>query len=109
MMNRGLQRLILWTLMSPEVVEDTLQVSYFKRIHQNLFRCFGRGKAGFSPFQERQLLENSSASVLTVHPGQLRQDPKKTQLFQPDLAPTRQRYSRTTTSPQASPAPAPIY
>src|SRR5271154_6879051 len=47
--------------------------------------------------------------VLTVHPGQLRQDPKKTQLFQPDLAPTRQRYNRTTTSPQASPAPAPIY
>ncbi len=35
---------------------------------------------------------------------QLRQDPKKTQLFQPDLASTRQRYNRTT-SPQASPAP----
>ena len=40
---------------------------------------------------------------------QLRQDPKKTQLFQPDLAPGRRGISRTTTSPQASPAPAPTY
>ena len=49
-------------------------------------------------------------TLLTLIPiGQLRQDPKKTQLYQPDLGPTRQRYTRTTTSPQASPAPAPTY
>src|SRR5436305_8218590 len=47
--------------------------------------------------------------MLTACAGQLRQDPKTTQLFQPDLAPPRQRYTRTTTSPQVSPAPAPIY
>jgi len=39
--------------------------------------------------------------------GQLRQDPKRTQLYQPD--PPRSRYLRNTSSPQASPAPSQTY
>ena len=39
---------------------------------------------------------------------QLRQDPKKTQLYQPETSSTRQRYMRATSSPQTSPAPAPV-
>jgi hypothetical protein len=44
-------------------------------------------------------------ACLTLLIGQLRQDPKRTQLFQPDLGPTRRIFSRATNSPQASPAP----
>lgn len=42
---------------------------------------------------------------LTLRAGQLRQDPKRTQLYQPDLGSTRRMFSRATSSPQASPTP----
>ena len=67
------------------------------------------GSASRYPTRRSRAAQEHISLVDATSPGQLRQDPKRTQVFQPDTAPSRSRNVRATDSPLLPPPTQPTF